>query len=74
MAWSLTPCCARAFELGVPLCVLIFAVAAQLDPGRVPPRVKGSSAVEERGPLKGWSQGRHVFMRCFYIGLYRIYI
>ena len=46
VAWTWTPCCARAFELGVPLCVLIFAIAAHLDPGTVPPRVKGSSAVE----------------------------
>lgn len=47
VAWQLTPRCAQAFEIGVPLCLLIFAAAANKDPGKVPPRVKGNSAVEE---------------------------
>ncbi|CAK9039793.1 unnamed protein product [Durusdinium trenchii] len=46
-AWTLTPNLAVAFELGVPLCLLLFLLAAQKDPGKVPARVKGNSAVEE---------------------------
>eukprot|EP00913_Durusdinium_trenchii_P014926 g14000.t1 len=47
-AWTLTPNLAVAFELGVPLCLLLFLLAAQKDPGKVPARVKGNSAVEDR--------------------------
>ncbi|CAK9039998.1 Caskin-1 (CASK-interacting protein 1) [Durusdinium trenchii] len=73
-AWTLTPNLAVAFELGVPLCLLLFLLAAQKDPGKVPARVKGNSAVEDRRSMffpwccKPWSAEKaHVDQNTEYV-------
>eukprot|EP00441_Pelagodinium_beii_P043418 CAMPEP_0197627214 /NCGR_PEP_ID=MMETSP1338-20131121/5878_1 /TAXON_ID=43686 ORGANISM="Pelagodinium beii, Strain RCC1491" /NCGR_SAMPLE_ID=MMETSP1338 /ASSEMBLY_ACC=CAM_ASM_000754 /LENGTH=557 /DNA_ID=CAMNT_0043197869 /DNA_START=35 /DNA_END=1705 /DNA_ORIENTATION=- len=47
LVYLLSPYAALAFELGVPTAVLLFYSVMFSDPGKVPARHKGKSAVEE---------------------------
>jgi len=47
ISWTVAPTASLLFELGVPLSLMIFAYVATTDPGKVPPRPKGASGVEE---------------------------
>mmetsp|Transcript_15168 Transcript_15168/g.34563 ORF Transcript_15168/g.34563 Transcript_15168/m.34563 type:complete len:582 (-) Transcript_15168:58-1803(-) len=47
VSWTIAPTASMMFELGVPLSLMIFAYVALSDPGKVPPRPKGASGVEE---------------------------
>mmetsp|Transcript_59323 Transcript_59323/g.94176 ORF Transcript_59323/g.94176 Transcript_59323/m.94176 type:complete len:652 (-) Transcript_59323:80-2035(-) len=47
IAWSIAPNASMCFEFGVPLSLLVFAITAFGDPGKVPARPIGNSGVEE---------------------------
>jgi len=45
--WQVAPTASLVFEVGIPLSLVMFMWVALTDPGKVPPRAKGSSGVEE---------------------------
>jgi len=46
-SWGIAPTVALTLELGIPICLALFFVVSQTDPGKVPARVKRASGVEE---------------------------
>lgn len=46
-AWAVSPYCAFFFELGVPASLFLFFFVALSDPGKIQPRPKNASGVEE---------------------------
>jgi len=46
-SYAVAPNASLLFELGVPLSLALFFYVALTDPGRLPPRLKGHSGVEE---------------------------
>jgi len=47
LSWELEPIVALCFEVGVLLSLALFARTALMDPGRIAPKPRGSSGVEE---------------------------
>eukprot|EP00929_Paragymnodinium_shiwhaense_P097992 TRINITY_DN59554_c0_g2_i1.p1 TRINITY_DN59554_c0_g2~~TRINITY_DN59554_c0_g2_i1.p1 ORF type:complete len:595 (-),score=56.43 TRINITY_DN59554_c0_g2_i1:139-1890(-) len=47
LSWETVPGLAFAFEIGGPVCLILFAICSCSDPGKVAPRPKGASGVEE---------------------------
>lgn len=59
LGWRVAPLFTLQFELGVPLSLAVFAWAALMDPGIIPPKERGHSGVEvvmkmiDSAPLDG---------------------
>jgi len=47
LGWRLAPTGSLLFEIGVPLSLAIFAWTALTDPGKIPAKTRGASAVED---------------------------
>jgi palmitoyltransferase len=47
LSWEQAPTVAMFFEIGVPLSLALFARTALMNPGRIPPKPRGASGVEE---------------------------
>jgi len=46
-SWEAAPMVALAFEIGIPLSLVLFFHTATANPGKVPPRIKSASGVED---------------------------